>query len=162
PAAAERGRQGGPGDSRGAADQPPGRVPPPAPAQGRRAGRRARSRHPADLPAARRGPARGAGVARGLRGASRGADPAPGRGHGGAGRPRPGGPWPAGGAMPEPLRMAFDVACPAEHAFTVWTSAIGTWWPADHTVSGAPSAVVMEGGVGGRIYERAADGTEHD
>jgi hypothetical protein len=39
---------------------------------------------------------------------------------------------------------------------------IGTWWPADHTVSGAPSAVVMEGGVGGRIYERAPDGTEHD
>ena len=64
--------------------------------------------------------------------------------------------------MTEPLRMAFDVACPADHAFTVWTSAIGTWWPADHTVSGAPSAVVMEGGVGGRIYERAADGTEHD
>ena len=64
--------------------------------------------------------------------------------------------------MTEPLRMTFDVACPAEHAFTVWTSAIGTWWPADHTVSGAPSAVVMEGGVGGRIYERAADGTEHD
>ena len=64
--------------------------------------------------------------------------------------------------MTEPLRMAFDVACPAEHAFTVWTSAIGTWWPADHTITGSPAAVVMEGGVGGRIYERAADGTEHD
>jgi hypothetical protein len=64
--------------------------------------------------------------------------------------------------MTEPLQLTFDVACPAEHAFTVWTSAIGTWWPADHTVTGSPAAVVMEGGVGGRIYERAADGTEHD
>jgi hypothetical protein len=64
--------------------------------------------------------------------------------------------------MTAPLRLAFDVACPADHAFTVWTSAIGSWWPADHTVTGSPAAVVMESGVGGRIYERAADGTEHD
>ena len=32
--------------------------------------------------------------------------------------------------------MSFDVACSPEHAFRVWTSRIGTWWPPDHTVSG--------------------------
>ena len=65
--------------------------------------------------------------------------------------------------MTSPLRITFDVACPAEHAFAVWTSRIGTWWPPDHTVTGDRDlAVVLESGVGGRIYERAADGTEHE
>ena len=65
--------------------------------------------------------------------------------------------------MTAPLRMAFEVDCSAEHAFAVWTSGIGTWWPADHTVTGADGlAVVMQSGVGGRIYERTPDGTEHD
>ena len=63
---------------------------------------------------------------------------------------------------PPPLRMAFEVACPAEHAFSVWTSGLGTWWPPDHTVTGGPERIVLEGGVGGRIYERAADGVEHE
>jgi hypothetical protein len=61
-----------------------------------------------------------------------------------------------------PLRISFDVACPAEHAFRTWTAGIGTWWPPDHTVSGQPADVVLQSGVGGRIYERAADGTEHE
>ena len=65
--------------------------------------------------------------------------------------------------MTSPLRISFDVACPTEHAFALWTSRIGTWWPPDHTVTGEPGlAVVLEGGVGGRIYERTAAGTEHD
>jgi hypothetical protein len=29
--------------------------------------------------------------------------------------------------MTTPLRMSFDVACSADHAFTVWTVGIGTW-----------------------------------
>jgi hypothetical protein len=63
----------------------------------------------------------------------------------------------------EPLRMSFEVSCPAEHAFAVWTSGIGTWWPADHTVTGEDDlTVVMQGEVGGRIYERTRDGIEHD
>ena len=65
--------------------------------------------------------------------------------------------------MSAPLRMSFDVACSVEHAFTVWTSGIGTWWPPDHTVTGqADLEVVLQGGVGGRIYERTPDGVEHD
>jgi uncharacterized protein YndB with AHSA1/START domain len=55
------------------------------------------------------------------------------------------------------------VACPAEHAFAMWTSRIGTWWPPDHTVTGDRDlTIVLESGVGGRIYERTAEGTEHD
>ena len=65
--------------------------------------------------------------------------------------------------MTDPLRLAFDVDCSAEHAFRVWTADIDRWWPADHTVSGADdSTVVLEGRVGGRIYERTAAGDEHD
>jgi Activator of Hsp90 ATPase homolog 1-like protein len=62
-----------------------------------------------------------------------------------------------------PLRVSFDVACPPEHAFAVWTSRISTWWPTDHTVTGDPDlSVVLESGVGGRIYERTPEGIEHD
>jgi hypothetical protein len=63
----------------------------------------------------------------------------------------------------EPLRFSLEVDCSAAHAFTVWTSDIATWWPSDHTVTGGPGlTVVLEPRVGGRIFERAADGAEHD
>ena len=65
--------------------------------------------------------------------------------------------------MIEPLHLSFDVACSVEHAFAVWTSGIGGWWPADHTVScEAGLIVVLEAGAGGRIYERTRAGVEHD
>lgn len=65
--------------------------------------------------------------------------------------------------MIEPLHLSLDVACPVEHAFDVWTSGISTWWPTDHTVSGEPDTeIVLERIVGGRIYERAPGGIEHD
>jgi hypothetical protein len=64
--------------------------------------------------------------------------------------------------MTEPLRFSFDVDCSAEHAFGVWTSHIDTWWPSDHTVSGEAELVVLQSGVGGRIFERTSDGVEHD
>jgi uncharacterized protein YndB with AHSA1/START domain len=63
----------------------------------------------------------------------------------------------------EPLRLSFDVACSAVHAFEVWTSRIGGWWPADHTVSGERGLqVVLEGRPGGRIFERTHAGDEFD
>jgi uncharacterized protein YndB with AHSA1/START domain len=63
----------------------------------------------------------------------------------------------------EPLRFGFEVDCPVGHAFAVWTSGIGTWWPADHTVTGeAGLHVELEGRVGGRVYERTTGGEEHD
>jgi len=65
--------------------------------------------------------------------------------------------------MSDPLRMSFDVACSADHAFRVWTSDIGTWWPHDHTVTGRDDlTVVLQCRVGGRIYERTPEGAEHD
>ena len=64
--------------------------------------------------------------------------------------------------MTDTLRFSFDVACPPHHAFAVWTDRIGIWWPRDHTVTGDPVAIVLEGRVGGRIYERTEQGVEHD
>ncbi len=64
--------------------------------------------------------------------------------------------------MSTPLRLSFDVACDPERAFRLWTAEIARWWPGDHTVTGDPELVVIEDGVGGRIYERGADGTEHE
>ncbi len=65
--------------------------------------------------------------------------------------------------MSEPLKLSFDVACSPEHAFMVWTSRISAWWPSDHTVSGQSDLeIVLESGVGGRIYERTPEGVEHD
>jgi Activator of Hsp90 ATPase homolog 1-like protein len=63
----------------------------------------------------------------------------------------------------EPLRLSFDLACPVEHAFAVWTTRFGDWWPVDHTVTGEPGLeVVLEPHPGGRIYERTRSGQEHD
>ena len=65
--------------------------------------------------------------------------------------------------MIEPIRLAFEVDCPVEHAFEVWTARIATWWPRDHTVSGEEDlTVVLEGRRGGRIFERGGTGMEHD
>jgi Activator of Hsp90 ATPase homolog 1-like protein len=62
----------------------------------------------------------------------------------------------------EPIRLTFAVDCPVDHAFAVWTDRIDRWWPRDHTVTGSDLTVVLEGRPGGRIFERTADGTEHD
>jgi uncharacterized protein YndB with AHSA1/START domain len=64
--------------------------------------------------------------------------------------------------MTEPLRLSFDVDCPADHAFRVWTSSTAMWWPPDHTVSGAPESLTIEGRAGGRIVETTRDGLEHE
>jgi hypothetical protein len=61
-----------------------------------------------------------------------------------------------------PLELSFAVDCSADHAFDVWTRSIGMWWPPDHTMSGDPDAVVIEGHIGGRLFERARNGTEHE
>lgn len=63
--------------------------------------------------------------------------------------------------MTEALSFTFDVGCSPEHAFDMWTSRIDTWWPRDHTVHQAV-AVVLQPGIGGRIYERDAEGVERD
>lgn len=65
--------------------------------------------------------------------------------------------------MIEPLRLTVEVDCPTDHAFVVWTEQISSWWPSGHSVSGDPAiSVVLEGRVGGRIFERTPAGGEHD
>ena len=65
--------------------------------------------------------------------------------------------------MIEPLRLSLDVECGVEHAFRVWAELTTRWWPADHTVTGeAGLEVRFEPRAGGRIFERTADGREHE
>lgn len=65
--------------------------------------------------------------------------------------------------MIEPIRLSFEVDCPVEHAFDVWATRIDQWWPRDHTVSTEEDlTVVLEARHGGRIFERRANGVEHD
>ena len=65
--------------------------------------------------------------------------------------------------MIEPLRITFGVDCPPERTFELWTAQTSTWWPTTHTVSAQPDVqVIIEPGVGGRIYERTSQGEEHD
>ncbi|MDO8485480.1 MAG: hypothetical protein Q7S35_11135 [Candidatus Limnocylindrales bacterium] len=61
--------------------------------------------------------------------------------------------------MIEPIRLTFEVDCPVDHAFDVWTNRIAQWWPKDHTVSAEENlTVVLEGRPGGRIFERRISG----
>lgn len=65
--------------------------------------------------------------------------------------------------MIEPIRLAFEVACPLDHAFATWTERTSTWWPVSHTVTAADGlAITFEPRVGGRIFERTPAGVEHD
>jgi uncharacterized protein YndB with AHSA1/START domain len=63
----------------------------------------------------------------------------------------------------EPLRIAFEVACDATSAFSIWTERTSAWWPTVHTVSRERAVeIVFEPRIGGRVYERTSTGLEHD
>lgn len=63
----------------------------------------------------------------------------------------------------EPIIVEFEVDCSPEHAFRMWTDKTASWWPRSHTMTGgADLEVVFEPRVGGRIFERGVDGTEHE
>src|SRR5262249_3902766 len=137
-------------DRRRAADQPACGVPPPSPAQGRGDGGGACGRHATDLPPRGRGTRGRSGVLGDRMRRSRDSVSHGCRDHAEA------------RAMSETRRVSFDVACSVGHAFETWIERIGTWWPRDHTISGAPSAIVIEGQINGRIYERTQYGEEHE
>jgi uncharacterized protein YndB with AHSA1/START domain len=70
-------------------------------------------------------------------------------------------------ATTEAVRRSVTVDCSVEHAFETFTERIHEWWPlAKHSISvdesGAhpPETVVFQGGAGGQIYERTADGED--
>jgi uncharacterized protein YndB with AHSA1/START domain len=60
------------------------------------------------------------------------------------------------------VRKSIVVDAPVEQAFRVFTDEMATWWPVEtHSVSRERAeTAVLEGGVGGRLYERTADGDE--
>ncbi|HXQ59490.1 MAG TPA: SRPBCC domain-containing protein [Acidimicrobiales bacterium] len=61
----------------------------------------------------------------------------------------------------ESLRLSFEIRCTVDHAFETWATRFSSWWPKGHSASGNPdTTVVLEPGVGGRIFERTPDGTE--
>jgi len=60
-----------------------------------------------------------------------------------------------------PVRKSLRVKAAPEHAFEVFTSGLGRWWPLDHGIGPTPrKGVAMETRLGGRWYEMAQDGTE--
>ncbi|MEV4535945.1 SRPBCC domain-containing protein [Asanoa sp. NPDC049518] len=64
--------------------------------------------------------------------------------------------------LPPIVRELVVPVGPTE-AFDLFTGRIGDWWPRAFTAGGdALAAVVLEPRVGGRVYERAADGTEYE
>jgi len=65
--------------------------------------------------------------------------------------------------MIEPLRITFQVDRPPEQTFELWTAQTSSWWPTSHTVSAQIGVeIIIDPGVGGRIYERTPEGDEHD
>ena len=60
-----------------------------------------------------------------------------------------------------PVRKSIRVNASQAHAFDVFTTGLGRWWPLEHGIGKTPrKAVVMETRLGGRWYELAEDGTE--
>lgn len=60
-----------------------------------------------------------------------------------------------------PVRKSIRVNASRDHAFEVFTSGLGRWWPRDHGIGKTPrKGAVMETRLGGRWYELAEDGTE--
>lgn len=65
--------------------------------------------------------------------------------------------------MIAPIEIEFDADCSAAHAFETWTAKTSMWWPNSHTVGqDQVRDIVFEPFVGGRIFERDEDGSEHD
>jgi uncharacterized protein YndB with AHSA1/START domain len=61
----------------------------------------------------------------------------------------------------KPVRKSIRVNASQAHAFEVFTSGLGSWWPLDHGIGKTPrKAAIMETGLGGRWYELAEDGTQ--
>jgi uncharacterized protein YndB with AHSA1/START domain len=64
-------------------------------------------------------------------------------------------------SVASPVRTSIVVEAPQERAFEAFTAEIGSWWPADkHILSGELAEMVLEPRTGGRIYDRAVDGSE--
>lgn len=62
---------------------------------------------------------------------------------------------------PAPVRKSIFVKASPDHAFEVFTSGIGRWWPKSHKIGPADlDRPVIEPVAGGRWYELDVDGSE--
>jgi uncharacterized protein YndB with AHSA1/START domain len=64
---------------------------------------------------------------------------------------------------PQPTSVSTEITvqAPIEHAFSVFTDGIGTWWePTHHILSADLAEMVFEPFVGGHIIDRGVDGSE--
>ena len=61
------------------------------------------------------------------------------------------------------VRKTVTVNAPIERAFDVFTSGFDSWWPRSHHIAKVDMAeAILEPRLGGRWYERGADGSECD
>ncbi len=61
------------------------------------------------------------------------------------------------------IRKSIKVERSPEISFRVFCEEIGRWWPKGPSFDGKPLAdMIIEGRIGGRFYERYADGTEYE
>ena len=62
------------------------------------------------------------------------------------------------------VQKTVTVKAPPERAFAAFTDGMSNWWPlaTHHIGATAPTEVVIEPRVGGRWFERAADGSDCD
>jgi uncharacterized protein YndB with AHSA1/START domain len=63
---------------------------------------------------------------------------------------------------PAPVRRSFAVKAAPARAFETFTTRMGAWWPVTHSINRATAmtGIVIEPRMGGRWYERGADGSE--
>jgi uncharacterized protein YndB with AHSA1/START domain len=63
----------------------------------------------------------------------------------------------------DPIVFEIEVDATEDHAFSTWTERCALWWPRSHSMSQADGFdVFFEPFPGGRVYEKGADGTEHN
>jgi uncharacterized protein YndB with AHSA1/START domain len=61
------------------------------------------------------------------------------------------------------VRKSIRVRVPIERAFSVFVEQMEAWWPAAHHIGAKPfQSIFVEPRVGGRWYERDAEGSECD
>jgi uncharacterized protein YndB with AHSA1/START domain len=61
------------------------------------------------------------------------------------------------------IRKSVSVPLPLEKAFRLFTDGINTWWPFEtHSIEGEKVETAVFDTEAKRLYERTADGTEHD
>jgi len=62
-----------------------------------------------------------------------------------------------------PVRKSITVKASVEHAFSVFTDGVDTWWPRTYHIGKLPMKKgIIEGRAGGRCFSEQIDGSECD